>query len=213
MKGPQLIGILGGTFDPIHNGHLHVATRLLERIPFDQIRLLPCFQPVHRPPPVASPEHRLTMTQLACANLPNICVDDHEIKRQGQSYMIDTLRTLKQENPSDHLCLILGQDSFQAFPQWRQWHDIIDYCHLIVVNRPQANNHYGEELNNFIKLHQTQEISTLTSISSGYIYFCEIPPLDISATQLRSKLSRQIFDENAIPTAVSEYIQQHTLYR
>jgi nicotinate-nucleotide adenylyltransferase len=212
MNAARLIGILGGTFDPVHCGHLHVANSLLTLLPLDEVRLLPCYQPVHRASPIASPEDRLAMLKLACAEMPNIVVDDHEIKRQGQSYMIDTLADIQRENPTDHLCLILGEDAFQSFDHWRQWRNIIDYCHLIIVNRPQGSPHYSADLLGFISQHEVKEFAILQTTPAQKIFFCAIPPADISATQLRQQLLQRHFDIKLISQPVSEYIRQHRLY-
>lgn len=208
----MLIGLLGGTFDPVHNGHLHVARSLLKELPFDEIRLLPCYKPVHRPEPKASPEDRLAMLKLACKNLEKITVDEHEIKRAGNSYMIDTLRELTHENPEHHFCLILGKDAFDGFHLWHQWGNILNYCHLVIVTRPHTSNEYPDVLKSFIQQHSTPDISDFINTPSGKIFFCSIPPLDISATQLRSQLAQKIYDTTIIPTAISNYIQTHKLY-
>lgn len=208
----QLIGILGGTFDPIHNGHLHIATSLLKQLPLDEVRFLPCFTPVHRAAPIASPQDRLAMLRLACANLPNITIDEHEIHRQGPSYMIDTLRELKKEQPNDHFCLILGQDSFNFFDLWFEWQSILDYCHLIIVNRPHSNNEFNKTLQQFIIEFRSLNSNSLSLLPNGKIFFCEISPLDISATQLRRQLNKKHYDEKAISPLVLQYIIQHRLY-
>lgn len=208
----MLIGLLGGTFDPVHNGHLHVAKCVLNQLSLDEIRLLPCYLPVHRPEPKASPEDRLAMTKLACDKLVKITVDEHEIMRGGPSYMIDTLRDLKKENPQHHYCLILGKDAFDRFHQWHEWEHILDYCHLIIVSRPSTATEYPDSLKSLIKKHSTNLISELSKHSCGKILFCSIPPLEISATQLRSQLAQKNYDVSIIPAPVCLYIQQHGLY-
>ncbi len=208
----RLIGILGGTFDPVHNGHLHVATSLLKQIPLDEVRFLPCSTPVHRAAPIASPEDRLAMLKRACANLPNITIDEHEIRRQGPSYMIDTLRDLKKEQPNDHFCLILGQDAFNFFDTWFEWQSILDYCHLIIINRPHSKKELNKSIQQFIIEYRSLNLNSLFSLSHGKIFFSEISPLDISATQLRSQLKKKHYDEKAISPLVLQYIIQHELY-
>ncbi len=208
----MLIGLLGGTFDPVHIGHLHVAKSLLKELPFDEIRLLPCYKPVHRPEPKASPEERLAMLKLACKNLEKITVDEHEIKRAGNSYMIDTLRELTHENPQHHFCLILGKDAFDGFHLWHQWENILNYCHLVIVTRPNTSIEYPDILKSFIQQFSTPDITDFIKSPSGKIFFCSIPPLDISATQLRSQLAQKNYDTNIIPAAICNYIQVHKLY-
>ena len=209
----MLIGLLGGTFDPVHRGHLHVAQQCLQRLNLDAVRLLPCFQPVHRPPPRASAEHRVAMLRLACAEQAHISVDEHEINRQGPSYMIDTLRELRQEHPDDEWCLILGQDAFQTFDHWQEWQNILSYCHLLIVNRPRSEPHYSPSLQQFINQHQAASLAALKPQAPHQIFFVSIPPRDVSATQLRQQLAQRHIDHTQLPDAVSTYILQHHLYR
>src|SRR5438552_2155932 len=132
----KAIGILGGTFDPIHLGHLRMAIELYEALDLARVHILPCYHPVHRKFPVASPEHRFEMVKTAVADEPSLFADDREIRRQGPSYFIDTLLEMRQEMPKTPLCLLLGIDAFLGFTSWHRWQEILDEAHLIVAYRP-----------------------------------------------------------------------------
>lgn len=183
-----MIGILGGTFDPIHCGHLHIAHELLQQRVLDNIIIVPAGQPSHRKPPIATPEQRLAMAKLAIADEEKIEIDDCEIKRLGPSYTIDTLHYFKKKYADKSLALIMGADAFAHFTQWHAWEDILTLCKIIVVNRPGSENTLNLKRKN---------IQHLT-----------IPPMNISATAIRAgELS-----ENILPEKVFEYIKKERLY-
>lgn len=208
----MLIGIFGGTFDPIHEGHLHVARYLLKHLPLDSVRIIPCFSPVHRNQPVASADDRLSMIEQATEMDTHIIVDTREIDRAGPSYMIDTLTDLQQEFPNDTLCLILGDDAFEKFDHWHRWREIITLCHVIVVHRPSTDPHYRPDLQAFIQEHQRFEKSSLSQSGTGVIYYCNLPPMPISATEIREQLRRHENNIKGLPPAVDDYIIKHNLY-
>ena len=118
------IGILGGTFDPIHFGHLRTALELHQALDLKEVRLIPCYQPVHRKSPIATPEQRLAMVKRAIEFEPALQVDDCEIRRKGPSYTIDTLTFLHEQFPNTPLCLIMGIDAITKFPSWHRWEDL-----------------------------------------------------------------------------------------
>lgn len=196
-----IIGVFGGTFDPIHSGHLYVAQKLLQQLPLTEIRFIPCYQPSHRQTPLASPLQRLEMIRLAVGNRRQILIDDCEIKRQGISYTADTLRYLKQQQTNAHLCLIVGSDAWQHLPQWHQSKQISQLAHVIVINRL---NHPVEPavLATDKKLIQQHD--------HGIHLFCSIPPCDISATNIRQAPIETI-KKNLSPK-VYQYIVDHQLY-
>lgn len=203
------IGILGGTFDPIHCGHLAVAEYLSLHCPLAQIQFIPCLLPPHRQPPQASPAHRLEMIRLAIAGHPKWVVNDIDFQRSAPSYMVDTLLRLRQQVPQTPLCLILGMDAFIDFNQWREWQKILTLAHLIVVNRPEFNlptPHWSSAL---LARMQVQSWHALTESLFGGILIQEIPPSPISATKIRKK---HLILETALPPAVLQYIRQHHLY-
>lgn len=203
-----MIGLLGGTFDPVHLGHLHIAKKLLQQLPFDEIRLLPCYQPVHRNLPRASPEDRLAMIQLAIKNEKKITVDDREIRRQGPSYMIDTLHSLREELGKQSIVLIVGADSFEHITTWKSWEQLIDFAHFVVVDRPDCHAKSPQIWKDRI----TDATSALPNKSAGLIYFANISALPISASAIREKIKQQKSIETVVPISVAQYILKQHLY-
>ncbi len=133
------IGIFGGTFDPVHNGHLRTALEVAELLAFDELRLVPASVPPHRGAPLATAAERLRMLQLAADAHPGFVVDDRELVRGGASYTIDTLRSLRAElGETVRLCLIVGMDAFAAIDTWKEWRALGDHAHIVVVQRPGA---------------------------------------------------------------------------
>ncbi len=130
------IGLFGGTFDPIHYGHLRTAFELLQALKLSQVRFLPTGSPPHREVPMAEPVLRLQMVRAAVAAQSGFVVDDREIRRQGLSYSIDTLTELRADFPQHSLCLLLGMDAFLGLPTWHRWREIFELCHVVVAHRP-----------------------------------------------------------------------------
>lgn len=204
------IGILGGTFDPIHCGHLAIAEYLSAHGLLTQIQFIPCLLPPHRQPPQASPQQRLAMLELAIAGHPGWAVNPIDLERPGPSYMVDTLTLLRQRQPSTPWCLILGMDAFLHFDQWREWRRILTLAHLIVVNRPGfelPSADWGREL---LAHSQVESFQHLTQSLAGKILLQEIPPSPLSATAIR--LQSGAAPSQSLPPAVWQYIQQHHLY-
>jgi nicotinate-nucleotide adenylyltransferase len=141
----KLIGILGGTFDPVHYGHLKPAQEIFQRLRLDELRIVPCYRPVHRDPPIASPEQRLHMLQLALREFPRFTLDERELRRGGDSYTVDTLDELRQEFPQAVLCLLLGLDALEGFKEWRRWRQILKLAHLLICARPGYGLKPGSE--------------------------------------------------------------------
>lgn len=132
----KALGILGGTFDPIHQGHLGIAHAALLACQLTEIRFIPCKQPLLKNQAHASTEQRLAMLSIACKPYPNFVIDDREIKRDTPSYMVETLTSLRADYPTSALCLIIGIDAFIDLPQWYHWQQLIDLAHIIIPNRP-----------------------------------------------------------------------------
>ena len=130
------IGVFGGTFDPIHYGHLRTAFELMQALRLSEIRFLPCGTPPHRDMPQADARLRLAMVKGAIEGQPGFIIDDREIHREGPSYSVDTLIDLRSEYPHRSLCLIVGMDAFLSLPKWYQWRELLQLAHLIVAHRP-----------------------------------------------------------------------------
>lgn len=203
-----MIGILGGTFDPVHLGHCHIAKALLEQLPLEEIRFLPCYTPVHREAPMATPEQRLAMLELAIANEEKLVIDLRELHRQGESFMIDTLKSLRAEMPDAPLALIVGADSFEHIQTWHHWQELIDYAHFIVVDRPESEpvtpTDWAEKV--------IEEPESLPQSPSGLIYFAHLPTSPASASEIRHKIADGEDIKDYLPPAVWGYIQEHGLY-
>jgi nicotinate-nucleotide adenylyltransferase len=202
----QPIGILGGTFDPVHFGHLRAALELHQAMDLAEVRLIPCYQPVHRKLPVASPEQRLAMVRKAVKTEPALRVDDCEIRRKGPSYMVDTLKILHKKMPHTPLCLIMGIDALLNFPGWHKWEEILTLTHLIVAHRPQYQlPQTGKER---LKHHSTSLHDSL----AGHILLHPVTPLEISSTDIRKQISTDRNPRYLLPDSVYDYIKQHGTY-
>ncbi|ALG67198.1 nicotinate-nucleotide adenylyltransferase [Beggiatoa leptomitoformis] len=207
------VGMLGGTFNPIHHGHLRLALELYERLSFAQVHLVPAANPPHREKPTVGAELRFAMVQAAVAGVSGLIADDRELKRQGFSYTVDTLRSLRNEYPNNPLCLILGMDAFIGLPTWQAWESIIELAHLVVVRRPGTLLPMSHRMHDFLVTHQVNNTVDIHTRLAGKILVEEIPALTISATQIRTLVAQGRDPSYLIPLPVLEIIQQYQLYR
>lgn len=207
------IGILGGAFDPIHYGHIRLALEASEQLDLDQVRLIPVNVPPHRTNPVAPPEHRHAMIELAINDDPNLCIDSRELESEDISYTINTLKSLRQEFIDDAICLIVGRDAFNEIDSWKDWQELLNYVHIIVANRPgELTNDISSELNNWIEKHQANDSALLKNNLSGSIYFIDIPMLDISSSMIRQSCSEHESVNDLLPSPTLSYIKDNHLY-
>lgn len=208
------IGILGGTFDPIHYGHLRPALELLETLQLAEVRFIPCRIPAHRGAPRVTAEQRLELVRLAMAGQPGFVADDRELRREGTSYMVDTLTSLRedfgQETP---LCLIVGADAFRELHTWHRWRDVTRLAHIVVMRRPGALRPLPSMLEEWITPRRVHEALALCGKSAGNILFQPVTQLDISATQIRALLANGQSPRYLLPEAVLACIVDRTLYR
>jgi len=207
-----MIGILGGTFDPIHYGHLRPAQEALRALDLAEIRVIPAGQPPHRRTPVASAAQRLRMAELAVADLPGFIVDDRELRRGGLSYTVLTLESFRQEFGDRPLCLLLGMDAFEGLETWHQWSRLPELAHLVVLTRPGWTFPAAAALPAWARGRVTREARELALTPAGRIYFQAVTPQDISATRLREAIARGQPVEGLLPPAVLDYIRQNRLY-
>ncbi|MGZ5051531.1 MAG: nicotinate-nucleotide adenylyltransferase [Methylobacter sp.] len=209
-----MIGIFGGTFDPVHYGHLRSAFEVKEIFDLDEVRLIPCASPAHRDQPEVLPAMRLRMLELAINGHPGFKIDSRELDRYSQSehkpsYMVDTLESLRQEFPTEPLLLFIGSDAFKNLNLWHQWQRLFDYAHIVVLTRPGFEIH---QLDDFFKAKLTHNDKELARIPSGKLYFQSVTQLDISATAIRNLIATNRNPVFLLPDAVIEYIKQHKLY-
>jgi nicotinate-nucleotide adenylyltransferase len=173
------IGIFGGTFDPIHFGHLRTAFELLQALRLSEMRFMPAGNPPHREATFASPEQRLAMVQAATQGQPGFTVDDREIRREGLSYSVDTMRTLRADFPDRSLCLVIGMDAFLGLPKWHQWRELLELAHLVVAHRPGWRAPSMGPLGELLVDRGTGRIGDLHESRAGCIYIHAVTQLEI----------------------------------
>lgn len=208
----KAIGILGGTFDPIHLGHLRMALELYEALDLAKVHIMPCFQPVHRKIPTATPEQRIAMVKCAVNGEEALYADDREIRRKGPTYTIDTLLEMRAEMPDTPLCLLVGIDAFLGFPSWNRWTEILNYAHLIVAHRPQYQLPQNGIMADLMKERLQHEIAYIHENLAGGILFRPITALEISATDIRKQIAMGRNPRYLLPDGVYDYIKQQGTY-
>jgi nicotinate-nucleotide adenylyltransferase len=209
-----MIGILGGTFDPVHFGHLRPALEVCEALGLEQLRLIPCRIPPHRRMPVARSEQRATMVERAIAGEPRFVLDRREFFREGPSYSIDTLRSLRGEfGDTVPLCLIMGADAFAGLSSWYEWETLIALAHIVVCQRPGYGVELPDEMRDWAAAHRTETAAELAARPAGCLWYQPVTALDISATQIRDLLAGGRDARFLLPEAVRDYIHEHGLYR
>ena len=207
------IGIFGGTFDPIHFGHLRTAFELLQALRLSEMRFMPAGNPPHRETTVATPAQRLAMVQAATEGQPGFVVDDREIRRAGLSYSVDTMRTLRADFPERSLCLIVGMDAFLSLPKWHQWRELLELSHLVVAHRPGWRAPSMGPLGELLVDRGTGRIGDLHEARAGCIYIHAVTQLEISSTEVRKLIAAGRDPRYLMPDAVREIIEQTGCYR
>ncbi len=207
------IGVLGGTFDPIHIGHLRGALEVAELLALDEVRLIPSARPPHRDTPQVTAEQRLQLVRLAAEGEPLLRVDDRELARTTPSWTIDTLESLRGElGVDDQLFLLLGWDAFCGLPSWQRWTELLQHCHVLVLQRPDADTEAPEALRDLLAARSVNEPAALCG-PAGQIAFVWQTPLAVSATDIRRRLATGRSVRFLLPDAVLHYIDAHGLYR
>lgn len=205
-----MIGVLGGTFDPIHFGHLRTALEITEGCGMEQVRLIPGSIPPHRPQPMSSSQQRLEMVELAIQNEPRFMADPRELNRAGASYTVETLQSLREELGANvPLCFIMGMDAFLSFRSWHRWQAIMQLAHLVVMHRPG----YEPDLSDWYGSTHVQEYCQLQQLPAGRIAFQAVTQLDISATFIREASRNGRSLRYLLPEVVRDYIATHGLYK
>jgi nicotinate-nucleotide adenylyltransferase len=204
--------ILGGTFDPVHFGHLRPALEVQQALGIARVHLLPCRVPPHRPAPLASPEQRLALLQFAVADEAALAVDARELQREGPSYMVDTLEALRRECGDRPLCLALGMDAFAGLESWHRWQDIPTLCHLVIMRRPGSAWPRRGAIAGWVEQARVDAPQVLRSRPAGCIIAVPVTQLAVSSTQIRALLAAGRSPRYLLPDAVLERIRQENWY-
>ena len=230
---PNRIGLFGGTFDPVHYGHLRPAIELAERFALDVLYLLPNFRPAHRGPTGASSAERIAMLEAAVSGVARLEIDTREADRAGPTYTIETLEQLRDEHPAATLLFFLGMDAFARFDRWRRWEAILEHCHLVVMDRPGAvlskpaaeilsrqqarrgvsiaSADTGDEHLDESRADTQTDAGTVAG--AGVIERVSVTQLDIPATAIRTAVENGRSIRFLLPETTREYIEDNGLYR
>jgi nicotinate-nucleotide adenylyltransferase len=211
----QTIGLLGGTFNPIHFGHLRMAQELAESLNLSTVKFIPSANPPHKPPPQVSADHRAAMVKLAISGNPQLQFDGRELTRTGASYTVETLESLRNELGDDvSLILIMGSDAFTQLNTWHRWQEIIKLCHIALVQRPTSSNKepLTKELETFLHNHYTEHAEDLHYSRAGLVTMQAITPLEISSTAIRQAIQHSHSARYLTPESVLDYIAVKQLY-
>lgn len=210
MTGP--IGVFGGTFDPIHYGHLRTAFEMLQALAFEEVRFMPCGDPPHRGVTFADAELRLKMVHSATAGQEGFGVDDRELRRDGPSYSIDTLISLREEFPDRSLGLIVGMDAFLGLTEWRRWDEILDFAHIVVAHRPGWKAPDYGTLGHLLDECGTHRVQDLHEKTSGQIHVHAVTQLEIASTEIRELVAAGRDPRFLMPDAVRDVIIESACY-
>lgn len=205
----KLIGINGGTFDPIHYGHLRPALEVMQKLKLNEVQFIPCYQPVHKDQPSVSAQQRCDMIAMAIKPQPKFKLNTIEIDKGGPSYSVETLEILKAQYPQDALVLMMGTDAFAKFHSWHRWQDIIELANIVIMHRP------GEAVPldcTSGRIYQKYKVNEFTQASQQMMDL-EVTQLDISSTQIRSLVAQGFSAEYLLLPCVMEYINNHGLYQ
>lgn len=206
------VGILGGTFDPVHYGHLRAAVEVREKLGLGRVHMLPSANPPHRAAPAASAEHRLAMLQRATSCQDYLVPDDCEMRRDGPSWMVDTLAEFRQKFPDDPLVLIIGQDAANGLDGWHHWQRLFELAHIAVMRRPGTASEYRDGLRQQIRNRRVSDPASLRLSASGAVIPVEITQFEISSTDIRKTVQAGRSLLYLTPPPVIQYIREHGLY-
>jgi len=206
------IGIFGGTFDPIHYGHLRTAFEMLQALRFGELRFVPSGDPPHRGKTYAPATLRLDMVRAAIANEPRFVIDDCEVRRQGPSYTVDTLAAMREEQPDAPMGLILGMDAFLGLTDWHRWDEILNYAHIVVAHRPGWRAPDIGAIGELISEHGTHRIDDLHEQRDNRIYIHAVTQLEISSTEIRDLVGAGRDPRFLMPDVVRDIITESNCY-
>ena len=207
------IGVFGGTFDPIHYGHLRSAFEMLQALEFEQVKFIPCGDPPHRGVTFANAQQRFELVELAIAGQDGFFADARELQRDGPSYTVDTLAMLREEFPDRSLGLIVGMDAFLGLPEWHRWDEILDLAHIVVAHRPGWKAPDIGPLGELITEHGTHRVDDLHVETHGRLHIHAVTQLEIASTEIRDLIAAGRDPRFLMPDAVRDAIERMKLYR
>lgn len=210
--GKLAIGIFGGTFDPVHYGHLRAALEAMESLELQDFRMMPAGTPPHRANTFAPAEHRLAMLNLALARYPELRVDVREVRREGASFMVDTLSEIRLEEGDTPILLMIGQDAVNVLDQWHEWRSLFELAHLVVMRRPESKHIYSGALFEQIQPRLVNDPGELKSSPAGLVLPLEVTQLAISSTEIRRQICAGLSPRFLLPDSAIDYIRDHRLY-
>lgn len=211
MDNDKRIGLFGGTFDPVHFGHLRPAVEISELYHLDTLFVLPSHRPVHRGPTGATSKQRIAMLSKAVENVPRLVVDAREALRNESTYTFDTLSEIREEQPDVTILFFVGMDSFATFDTWQNWEGILELANLVVLNRPGAiHSDFSRQL---LERQLSVKGAEIVNGGTGVVQSCDVTQLAISATDVRRRIASHLSVRFLLPDAVSEYIDGNNLYR
>ena len=207
------IGIFGGTFDPIHYGHLRTALELSQRLELDAVHFVPVANPPHRSTPLNDGKLRLRMVEAAIRGEPGFVADDRELKRPGLSYTVDTLTSFRGELGADRsLCLLVGMDAFLGLPKWHRWGDLLELAHVVVAHRPGWEVPRSGVLGDWLTTRRAPSAAELATRPAGFVHVQPVTQLEISSTDLRDTLRAGRDPKYLVPDGVRQIILETECY-
>ena len=207
---PRIIGVFGGTFDPVHNGHVLTISELLEKLPFEKILVIPNLQPPHRESSQVSYKHRYEMASMAFKDIPKTIVDNRESLRDGPSYAIETVKEIMSEEEGVRVVMIVGSDSFVDIHSWYKWKELINMVDFVILKRPDRPLSKNKKAQNLVSSEWFKK--DLFEDSQLNIFEIEVTPFKISSSSIREKIVKGKKIDHLVNTLVKEYIKKHGLY-